>query len=341
MFVAEAGLGAGDGHGVVAAGIGRTSSVSEIFLPSSAHPYSHRVVTGLSSVAVPNEGVTGADGISIRDDHTYIAETGATAATLKNLLKQADSVSDTHLDTANQFGKILEVFPNEEESSSDDQVRRHFKTVAPVGDVDYAWTDDNQNAAFAPMGQWPDANPYAMLAIGGHQYVADAASNTIDEVLADGSVRILAYAPNPPVSDAVPTCIARGPDHKLYFGTLAFGANFAFGMGGKSPQSKVYRFDPDASSSIQFLSEADVWASGFFPITGCGFGPDGFYVTEYWTSLAPPGGGDVVRVAINGDGGAGAVARVWGAWRTLRKLCSTGICSTSEKCPSRSTLLGI
>lgn len=85
-------------------------------------------------------------------------------------------------------------------------------------------------------------------------------------------------------------------------GTLAFGPNLAF----KSTPSKVYRFDPDASAALQFLTESDVWASGFFPITGCGFGADGFYVTEFWTSLTSPGGGDVVRVAVNADGTAGA-----------------------------------
>jgi len=123
--------------------------------------------------------------------------------------------------------------------------------------------------------------------------------------LGDGSVRIVAYLPNPPVSDAVPTCVARGSDHKLYVGTLAFGANFASG----TPQSKIYRFDPNASASIQFLTEANVWASGFFPITGCGFGSDGFYVTEFFTKLAPPGGGDVVRIAVQSDGSAGARTR--------------------------------
>ncbi|HWX32920.1 MAG TPA: hypothetical protein VNZ53_36505 [Steroidobacteraceae bacterium] len=29
-------------------------------------------------------------------------------------------------------------------------------------------------------------------------------------------------------------------------------------------------------------------------------------VTEFWTSLTPPGGGDVVRVAVNADSTAGA-----------------------------------
>lgn len=305
LYVAESGLGAGDGHGGTAAGIGLTGAVSEIVHPRSAHPYARRVVNGLASVDDPaRDEVTGPDGISTRGDKIYVLEAASRTAVFKSLLSSASSLSDAQLDAVEQFGKLLEVSPDEAQSSGEEG-SRHFKTIAAVGDFNYAWTDNNQGAAFAPMGQFPDANPYAVLALPGHQYVADAGSNTINEILADGSVRIVAYVPNPKVSDAVPTCLAQGPDHKLYFGTLAFGANFALGQGGKSPQSKVYRFDPEATSSIQFLTEADVWASGFFPITGCGFGADGFYVTEFWTSLAPPGGGDVVRITINGDGSAG------------------------------------
>lgn len=305
LYVAESGLGAGNGHGGVVPGIGLTGAITKILRPNSVHPYGHRVVTGLASVASPKGEVTGPDGISIRNDQLYVIETESRTAEFKDLLLDNSSVADAQLDAVEQFGKLLKVSPHEEEEGRDEGNHRRFETVAAVGDIDYAWTDNNQGAPFAPTGQFPDANPYAVLALSGHQYVSDAGANTIDEVLADGSVRIVAYVPNPPVSDSVPTCIAQGPDHKLYVGTLAFGANFALGQGGKSPQSKVYRFDPDASSTVQFLSESDVWASGFFPITGCGFSADGFYVTEFWTSLAPPGGGDVVRIKINGDGSAG------------------------------------
>ncbi len=148
-----------------------------------------------------------------------------------------------------------------------------------------------------------------MLSVPGHQYVADAGSNTIDEVDANGSVRIIAFVPNPvlnlgwhlaPVSDSVPTCVAQGPDGFLYAGTLAFTAYFASGM---SQQSKVYRIDPSLSNAI--LTDADVWASGFYPITGCGFGLGAFYVTEYWTT-SPAAPGALVKIALNPDGSAGA-----------------------------------
>lgn len=124
----------------------------------------------------------------------------------------------------------------------------------------------------------------------------------------NGSVRIIAFVPNPlltlggqlvPVSDSVPTCVAQGPDGFLYIGTLAFGAYFA---SGDSAQSKVYRISPTLSNAI--LTDSDVWASGFYPITGCGFGHGAFYVTEYFTT-SPAAPGDLIKVALNADGSAG------------------------------------
>jgi sugar lactone lactonase YvrE len=93
--------------------------------------------------------------------------------------------------------------------------------------------------------------------------------------------------------------VAQGADGFLYVGTLAFGAYFA---SGHSPQSKVYRINPALSNAI--LTESDVWASGLYPITGCGFGPGGFYVTEYFT--ASPAAGALIKIALNPDGSAGA-----------------------------------
>ena len=133
-------------------------------------------------------------------------------------------------------------------------------------------------------------------------------------------MRIIAYFPNPllplpggtlvPVSDAVPTCVARDSDGYLYVGTLAFGANFGrFGTNAPPnwaslpPQSKVYRVDPD--SSEVFLTETNVWASGFNPITACGFHGAALYLTEYTTQDSGYATGDVVRVHVNANGTAG------------------------------------
>jgi len=292
LYVAEAGLGAGDGAGHAALGIGFTGSIGEILDVTSAHPVYRRIITGLASSDAM--GVVGADGISPLgngDIHIIMAE--STAAILKD-----DPSANPVL--AGEFGRLLK-------SSQSG----NWKVVGDVGDFDYQWAGQNKNQPWAPAGQFPDANPYAVLSVPGHQYVADAGSNTVDEVREDGAVRIIAFVPNPllpfgpggslvPVSDSVPTCVALGADGFLYVGTLAFGANFAT----HSPQSKVYRINPDSSDAI--LSDADVWASGFNPITGCGFGAGAFYVTEFETAASSYHSGDVVRIALNPDGSAGA-----------------------------------
>ena len=193
--------------------------------------------------------------------------------------------------------------------------------MGDVGDYDYQWTGDNKDQPWAPAGQFPDANPYGLLGVGDRHFVADAGANTLDEVRPDGSVRIIAYFPNPllplpdgtlvPVSDAVPTCVARSPDGYLYVGTLAFGANFGrFGTNAPPnwaslpPQSKVYRVDPNSSDVL--LTETNVWASGFNPITACGFHGGALYLTEYTTQDSGYATGDVVRVHVNANGTAGA-----------------------------------
>jgi len=116
-------------------------------------------------------------------------------------------------------------------------------------------------------------------------WVVDAGANTLDRVRRDGSVSVVAFFPNPPVSDAVPTCIDRGADGALYVGELT-------GAGNGPGKSIVWRVVP--------RQQPEVWASGLTAVTGCGFGSDGqFYATEFSTlgfeSFAP-GTGAVVRV---------------------------------------------
>jgi hypothetical protein len=119
--------------------------------------------------------------------------------------------------------------------------------------------------------------------------VIDAGANTLDDVLADGTVRILAYIPNPASSDSVPTCIAMGPDHALYIGTLSLQEFFDNGPG----SATVYRVDPntvDPANLNTVLSAATVWATGLTTISACAFRPGGdFYATEMFAN-------DVVRV---------------------------------------------
>jgi hypothetical protein len=295
LYVGEAGLGAGNGAGGVGLGVGFTGSVGEIRDLSSAHPKFRRILTGLASWATP-EGVVGPDGVS------SLGNGG-----LKVIIAESTSAAHAQFPDASpellgQFGRLLRV-----------SHRGTWKAFADVGDFDYTWAGENKNQDWAPAGQFPDANPYAVLSLPGHQYIADAGANTIDKVTEDGSVRIVAYVPNPllplgpsgtlvPVSDSVPTCVALGPDGFLYVGTLAFGANFATGT--PTPESMVYRIDPHSTDI--FIGDADVWASGFHPITGCGFSRGAFYVTEFVIGALGKSPGDVIRVELNPDGSPGA-----------------------------------
>ena len=309
LYVAEAGLGAGDGHGGFAVGVGFTGSITEIQGVTTTQPTARRIVTGLVSVGDTENGfpeAIGPDGLAIHGTGGIYVTLGESAAGV------AASGATLSATAAAEFGRLIKLTPS-----------GNWKAIADVGDFNYQWALANKNAPWAPAGQFPDANPYGVLAVAGTEYVVDAGANTLSEVRADGSLRLIAFFPNPlfpaapggplviPISDSVPTCVAKGPDGFLYVGTLAFGANFArFGPSAPPfwktlpPQSKIYRVNPAASN--QFLTDADVWASAFSPITACAFGPGALYITEYVTQQSNFVTGDVVRIAINSDGSAGA-----------------------------------
>jgi sugar lactone lactonase YvrE len=132
-----------------------------------------------------------------------------------------------------------------------------------------------------------------VLAIPGHVYVADAGGNLLDEVFPDGSIQAMAYFPDEIIRDAIPTCVAQGPDGALYVGTLALVDSF------QTPHAKVWRVDPaTVNTSDPTLTPITLWASGLYPINGCTFGPDGnFYASELFTNsffMNPQG--DVVKI---------------------------------------------
>jgi sugar lactone lactonase YvrE len=161
----------------------------------------------------------------------------------------------------------------------------HWKVVSDLGHQDYLWSGQNQ---FLVPDQFPDANPYGVLAGPGVEWVADAASNTIDRVTRNGTIVSRTFIPSPPVSDAVPTCIDKGPDGALYIGQLT-------GVGNAAGAASIWRLDPTTGTLTQ-------WATGLTAITGCGFGADGnFYAVEFSNTggfeTAGPGDGVVVRVS--------------------------------------------
>jgi hypothetical protein len=161
--------------------------------------------------------------------------------------------------------------------------------LANVGAYDYEWANQNKNLV---PGQFPDADPFG-LQVRSHDgfkvFLADAGSNTLDEIGRDGSIHIATFVPNPPSSDAVPTCVAQGPDGALYIGQLT-------GVGNGAGVANIYRYTPHGGLTV--------WQTGFSAISGCGFGKDGsFYVTEFDTTGFPPSGlpaGAVIKIARNG-----------------------------------------
>jgi hypothetical protein len=166
--------------------------------------------------------------------------------------------------------------------------------VSDVGGQQYQWTADHSSL----WEEFPDANPYGVLVTKGHHsgkarvFVADAGANTISEVEADGSNRVIAYVPNDGVRDSTPTCIAQGPDGALYVGTLNLLKN---GFGQNPGQSDVWRIDPDTHED--FIGAAHLWATGLTTVTACAFDEHGnFWATEMFqpNEAGPPG--DVVRI---------------------------------------------
>jgi len=161
-----------------------------------------------------------------------------------------------------------------------------------VGDQQYAWAGSHASL----WKEFPDSNPYGVLVTKDpttdaiRTYVVDAGSNTLSEVMPDGTNRIIAFIPNDPIRDSTPTCVAQGPDGALYVGTLDLFANFGFGPG----QSHVYRVDPNTSEG--YLTAAHVWASGLTTVTACTFDRAGnFWGTEMFQPTAGPPG-DLVRI---------------------------------------------
>ncbi|MEP7046578.1 MAG: ScyD/ScyE family protein, partial [Ilumatobacteraceae bacterium] len=171
--------------------------------------------------------------------------------------------------------------------------------VSDVGDQMYKFTGDNKQLF---PDDFPDANPYGVLLTRDGEthkvrtFVADAAANTINEVMADGTLRVVSYIPNetaPPFRDSTPTCIAEGPDGMLYVATLNFVANlFVAGSG----QSNVWRVDPNAN----FPTEPTLWATGLTTPTSCTFDRhDNFWATELFQPNAGGPPGDVVRIPFD------------------------------------------
>ncbi len=251
-------------------------SIIEILNPMGVRPNVRTIVTGLPNVGDPEEGeFLGVSGLSILGNG-------------RNFGLYAIMAVDPQQTGDPAFGNLLRV-----------DYRRQVETLVNVGSFDYEWTAEHTD--LVPFGDFPDANPYGVLVVPGHLYVVDAGANTLDEVMPDGSIRILAFFPNGVFADGTPTCACQGPDGLLYIGTLALVDSFFLG-----PSAKVYRLNPaDANLEEPWNTPMTVWASELWPINGCTFGRDGnFYASQLFTNpdiindFDDPEG-DVVKIPFN------------------------------------------
>jgi len=273
LYLAEAGHGGSEcipgGPGGEEQCIGFTSGISRIDLSSGAH---HRVVDGLVSAAGPDGSfATGIDGVSLLGNGELFGIENESSDVIPPQASELLSAETIEKAKA-QLGRLIKANPS-----------GNWRPVVDVGGFDFQWSLEHKELV---PEQFPDANPYAVLTEGGRNWVVDAASNTVDEVRANGSISVVAFIPNPPISsDAVPTCIDRGPDGALYVGELTGGGN-------PPGSSVVWRLVPGQAPTE--------WASGLTAVTGCGFGSDSqFYAVEFSTKgldAAEAGTGAVVRV---------------------------------------------
>jgi hypothetical protein len=272
LYVAEAGKGgpkcvSGGPGGDLCPGL--TGAISVI----TKHGAHHRIVSGLASIAGRDGSfATGPDGLSRSENGELYTIITSCPQQIAQLPHGAFSPSLVRALKA-QVGQDIEV-----------EHHGHLEPKAGVGRFDWNWSLTHKNLV---PGQFPDCNPYAILAGEHDQWVVDAATNTLDHVSADGDIKIVAFFPNPAVSDAVPTCLDRGPDGALYIGELTGGGN-------RPGSSVVWRVDTDSAHPTP-----TVWARGLTAVTGCGFADGEFYATEFSTKgldAAAPGTGAVVRV---------------------------------------------
>ena len=276
------GLAFGPGGQLFVAQTGETDTVDgsiiEILSPMAVRPNVRTIVSGLPVVGDPDEGeFLGVSGISVFGNGV-------------NFGLYAIMAVDPQQTGDPAFGNLLRV-----------NNRNQVETLVNVGSFDYEWTDEHQ--WLVPFGDFPDANPYGVLVVPGHTYVVDAGANTLDEVMPDGSIVILAFFPNNVLADATPTCACQGPDGLLYIGTLALVDSLFLG-----PSAKVYRLDPaDANLPEPWNTPMTEWASGLWPINGCNFGSDGnFYASQLFTNpnwiYGEDPEGDVVKIPFASPG---------------------------------------
>ena len=146
---------------------GATGKITEIRNAWTSEPRVRDVITGLPSEGADGEFV-GVDGLSALGN-----------GNIRAIMAESEAAGGPPL-----FGHLLEFNP-----------AGHWRDVANVGNYNYAWTGEHLDLAY---GDFPDSNPYGVLAVPGGSYVANAGANTLNFVAANGRISILAYSPTTP-----------------------------------------------------------------------------------------------------------------------------------------------
>jgi sugar lactone lactonase YvrE len=218
-------------------------TTSRVLSVNTATGAKNNVAKGFMSVgSIDGSFATGLDGVAVGPDGSVFAvETSATPKDLKGTPKYAQD----------QVGRLFQVFPS--------------PTAALARIDEFEWSHNSDGV----KGD-RNSNPYALLALDGHQVVADAGANAILDVRS-GTVSLLSVIPKIGKAQAVPTAIALGPDGDYYVGALALEAG--------SKKAKVFKV-PAAGGA------PTVVADGLTAITGLAVGADGtLFVTQLTKSV--------------------------------------------------------
>jgi hypothetical protein len=236
---------------------GRTGAITRI----SRHRQ-ERVVDGLASFAPANgDSAIGPHGVFADGNDVYFTNGGPTGPTRggpRNIVLRDPTLVSEDLISA-LYGRVF-------------KLRRHGG-IRPVAD---AWAFENRFNPDAVVGNdLVDSNPVDVLEDRGRFVIADAGGNSILRTNRRGRLEVLSLFPNmpnptpigPPMVQAVPTGVVKGPDGFYYVSQLT---GFPFLAGA----AKVFRVDPRSGAYTTF-------ASGFTNIMDLDFGHDGtLYVLE-------------------------------------------------------------
>jgi hypothetical protein len=209
--------------------VGLTAKITKVDIEAGTKsPF----ITGLLSVG-DNTGTfsIGATGVAVNDGKVYaLMGLNLNGAPPASVCSGAQDCLDA-IAAAQNLGGVLRA-----------DRKGNFEWKQNVGSFDFQWTADNN--ATIPLDGWQscqqsppyrggtcndafnpgDANPYAIAAGKGGNYVVDGASNTLTWVPLHGTPSVLAALPNPPAGgnayDAVPTCVAPLKDGRVVIGDL-------------------------------------------------------------------------------------------------------------------------